>query len=219
MEKICVDTSEAFSTTQRFETRDAVTRWIKETEIKNKVTVIITRSDIETGKRGRSNKIIFDCDKGGKYKKTDSETQSASKKCGCPFKLRSTPAKDGSGWKVDIKCGIHNHGLPDRLEGHSIVGRLTIEEKQHVFDLTKRDVPPRHILLSLQEKDPENVTRITQIYKQKSTIQKKIRGPRSEIQHLFKLIDDVNYVYWSRKKLIQKLSEISFGHIRIQLNY
>lgn len=200
MEKICVDTSESFSTTQRFETRDAVIKWIKETRIKNKVTVIISRSDIKTGKRGRSNKIIFGCDKGGKYKKTDSKIQSALKKCGCPFKIKSTSAKDGSGWKVDVKCGIHNHGLPDRLEGHSIVGRLTTEEKQHVFDLTKRDVPPRHILISLQEKDPENVTRITQIYKQKSTIQKEIRGPRSEIQHLFKLIEDANYVYWSRKK-------------------
>lgn len=66
--------------------------------------------------------------------------------------------------------------------------------------MTKRDVPPRHILISLQEKDPENVTRITQIYKQKSTIQKEIRGPRSEIQHLFKLIEEANYVYWIRKK-------------------
>lgn len=129
MEKICVDTSEPFSTTQRFETRDAVIKWIKETGIKNKVTVIISRSDMKTGKRGRSDKIIFGCDKGGKYKKTDIEIQSASKKCGCPFKIRSTPAKDGSGWKVDVKCGIHNHGLPDRLKGHSIVGRLTTEEK------------------------------------------------------------------------------------------
>jgi hypothetical protein len=55
-------------------------------------------------------------------------------------------------------------------------------------------------LLSLQERDPENVTRITQVYKHKSVIQKEIRGPRSEIQHLFKLIEDAGYVYWSRKK-------------------
>ncbi|KAI5415348.1 hypothetical protein KIW84_040697 [Lathyrus oleraceus] len=119
----------------------------------------------------------------GKHKSTDSDTQSASKKCGCPFKIRSTPAKDGSGWKIDVKCG-----------------RLTTDEKQHVADLTKRHVPPRHILLSLQDRDPENVTRITQVYKHKSVIQKEIRGPRSEIQHLFKLIEDAGYVYWSRKK-------------------
>ncbi|KAI5419548.1 hypothetical protein KIW84_043637 [Lathyrus oleraceus] len=198
--QICVDTSDAFITTERFGTREEVIRWIKEVGIDNKVTVIISRSDTETGKRGRSNKLIFGCDKGGKHKSIDSGTQSASKKCGCPFKIRSTPAKDGSGWKIDVKCGLHNHGLPDRLEGHSFIGRLTTDEKQHVTDLTKRHVPPRHILLSLQDRDPENVTRITQVYKHKSVIQKEIRGPRSEIQHLFKLIKDAGYVYWSRKK-------------------
>ncbi|KAI5400764.1 hypothetical protein KIW84_065573 [Lathyrus oleraceus] len=198
--QICVDTTDAFITTERFGTREEVIRWIKEVGIDNKVTVIISRSDTETGKRGRSNKLIFGCDKGGKHKSTDSGTQSASKKYGCPFKIRSTPAKDGFGWKIDVKCGLHNHGLPDRLEGHSFIGRLTTDEKQHVADLTKRHVPPRHILLSLQDRDPENVTQITQVYKHKSVIQKEIRGPRSEIQHLFKLIEDADYVYWSRKK-------------------
>ncbi|KAI5406653.1 hypothetical protein KIW84_053115 [Lathyrus oleraceus] len=198
--QICVDTTDAFITTERFGTREEVIRWIKEVVIDNKVTIIISRSDTETGKRGRSNKIIFGCDKGGKHKITNSGTQSASKKCGCPFKIRSTPAKDGSGWKIDVKCGLHNHGLPDRLEGHSFIGRLTTDEKQHVADLAKRHVPPRHILFSLQDRYPENVTRITQVYKHKSVIQKEIRGPRSEIQHLFKHIEDGGYVYWSRKK-------------------
>ncbi|KAI5396169.1 hypothetical protein KIW84_062388 [Lathyrus oleraceus] len=178
LSKICVDTTDAFMTTERFGTREEVIRWIKEVGIDNKVTVIISRSDTETGKRGRSNKIIFGCDKGGKHKISDSGTQTASKKCGCPFKIRSTPAKDGSGWKIDVKCGLHNHGLPDRLEGHSFIGRLTTDEKQHVADLAKRHVTPRNILLSLQDKFPENVTRITQVYKHKSVIEKEIRGPR-----------------------------------------
>ncbi|KAI5385413.1 hypothetical protein KIW84_072129 [Lathyrus oleraceus] len=77
---------------------------------------------------------------------------------------------------------------------------MTTDEKQHVADLAKRHVAPRNILLSLQDKFPENVTRITQVYKHKSVIEKEIRGPRSEIQHLFKLIEDAGYVYWSRKQ-------------------
>ncbi|KAI5427030.1 hypothetical protein KIW84_032451 [Lathyrus oleraceus] len=175
--QICVDTSDAFITTQRFGTREEVIRWIKEVGIGNKVTVIIRRSDTEICNRERSNKLIFGCYKGGKHKNTDSGTQSASKKCGCPFKIRSTPAKDGSDWMIDVKCGLYNHDLPDRLEGHSFIGRLTTDEKQHVVDLTKRHVPPIYILLSLQDRDPENVTRIMQVYKHKSVIQKKIRGP------------------------------------------
>lgn len=110
MKNPCVDISVAFSTTQRFDTQDDVIRWIKEVEIRNNMTVIITRLDTETNKRWKSNKVIFDCDKGGKYKNTDNDTQSASKKCGCPFKIRSTPMKYGSGWKVDVKCGVHNYG-------------------------------------------------------------------------------------------------------------
>ncbi|XP_058742218.1 PKS-NRPS hybrid synthetase cheA-like [Vicia villosa] len=196
----CVDTTDVFVTGQKFATREEAISWIKDVGIRNKVTVIIARSDIKTGKRGRSDKLIFGCDRGGKYKKTDSETQSASKRCGCPFKIRSTSSKDGSGWKIDVKCGVHNHGLPDRFEGHAFVSRLNTDDKQHIVDLTKRHVPPRHILLSLQERDPENVTRITQIYKHKSKIQKDIRGPRTEMQQLLKLVEESGYVYWSRKK-------------------
>ena len=195
-----VDTTEIFSTTEKFPTREEATRWIKEVGLRNIVIVIITCSDINTGKRGRSDKVIFGCDRGGKYKEGDRETQSATKKCNCPFKVRSTPSKDGSGWKIDVKCGVHNHGLPDRFEGHVFVSRLNDDDQQHIVDLSKRHVPPRHILLSLKERDPENVTRITQIYKHKSKIQKNIRGPRTEMQQLFKLIEESNYVYWSRKK-------------------
>ncbi|XP_058766295.1 PKS-NRPS hybrid synthetase cheA-like [Vicia villosa] len=197
----CVDTTDVFVTGQKFATREEAISWIKEVGIRNKVTIIISCSDTKTGKRGRSDKLVFGCDKGGKYKKkTDSETQSASKRCGCPFKIRSTPWKDGSGWKIDVKYGVHNHGLPDKFEGHAFVNRLNTNDKQHIVDLTKRHVQPRHILLSLQERDPENVTWITQIYKHKNKIQKEIRGPRTEMQQLFKLVEESGYVYWSRKK-------------------
>ncbi|XP_058775664.1 uncharacterized protein LOC131649938 [Vicia villosa] len=148
-----------------------------------------------TGKRGRSDKLIFGYDRGGKYKEGDSKTQSASKKCGRPFKIRSTPSKNGSRWKIDVKCGVHNHGLPDRFEVHTFVSRLNADDQQHIVDLTKRHVPPRHILLSLQERDPKNVTQITQIYKYKSKIYKDIRGPRMEMQQLFKLVEESGYVY------------------------
>ncbi|XP_058741370.1 uncharacterized protein LOC131613742 [Vicia villosa] len=196
-----VDTTYAFVTGQTFATREEAISWIREVGIRNKVTVIITRSDTKTDKRGRSDKLIFGCDKGGKYKKKiESETQSASKRCGCPFKIRSTPSKDCSGWKIDVKCGVHNYGLPDRFEGHAFVSRLNTDDKQHIVDLKKCHVPPRHILLSLQERDPENVTRITQIYKHKSKIQQDIRGPRTEMQQLLKLVEESGYVYWSKKK-------------------
>lgn len=57
--QICVDTSDASLTIQRFGTREEMVKWIKEVGIHNKITVIITRSDTETCKRGRSNKLIL----------------------------------------------------------------------------------------------------------------------------------------------------------------
>lgn len=74
-----VDTTEIFSTANKFDTREEATRWIIDAEIRNIVIVIITRSDTKIGKRGRSDKVIFGCDRGGKYKEGDSETQSATK--------------------------------------------------------------------------------------------------------------------------------------------
>lgn len=93
-------------------------------------------------------------------------------------------SKNNFRWKIDVKYGLYNHNLPDRLVGHSFVGRPTKYEDQHVVDLTKHHVPSRQILMSLQEQDPENFSRTKQILKYKSKLQKEIIGHRAEIQHL-----------------------------------
>ncbi|XP_050890808.1 uncharacterized protein LOC127096255 [Lathyrus oleraceus] len=175
----------------------------------NKVTIIINGSDTKTDKRGRSDKVIFCCDKGGKYKEGDSVTQSATKKCGCPFKIRSTPSKDDYGWKIDVKCGFLNHGLPDRFEGPSFVGRLNADEQ---FDKMSCSTKTRTIFIA-RARSRECDSGITQIYKHKSKIQIDIMGPRTEMQHLFKLIEDSDYVYWNRKKdELEVVRDISWAH-------
>jgi hypothetical protein len=194
-----VDTTAVFTTTQKFATREAVVEWAREVGFTNKVTINITRSDTKTGKRGRSDKLILGCDRGGKYE-AESLKKTANKKCDCPFKIRSTPSTDGSGWKVEVRCGIHNHELPDRYEGHPRVGRLTEDEKKHVADLTKCRVAPRNILLSLQRQNPESVTHINQIYKNRQILQQQERGPKTEMQQLLQLLDDAKYVCWSRRR-------------------
>jgi hypothetical protein len=194
-----VDTTDVFTTDEKFATREVVVQWAKELGIANRVSVIITRSDIRTGKRGRNEKVILGCDRGGKYE-VESSTTTATKKCSCPFKIRATPATDGSGWKVQVKCGIHNHGLPDQFHGHPRRGRLTTDEKKHVADLTKRRVAPRNILLSLKEQNPDSLTHINQIYKNRSIQQKEKRGPRTEMQQLLQMLDDAKYVSWNRRR-------------------
>lgn len=95
---------------------------MKEFENINNVIVIITRLDTKIDKRRRSKKNC--CDKDEKCKETGSGTQSSTKKFGCPFKIMSTSPKDAYVWKINVKKRFHSHNLPDRLEGHSFVGRL-----------------------------------------------------------------------------------------------
>jgi len=46
--------------------------------------------------RNKQKKIKnLDCDRDETYKSAKTSTQSASKKCSCPSKIRSTPLKDG----------------------------------------------------------------------------------------------------------------------------
>lgn len=63
--QICVDTSDAFSSTQIFGTREEMIRWIIEVGIRNKSNCYYHSFKYsETSKRWRSNKLIIGCDKG-----------------------------------------------------------------------------------------------------------------------------------------------------------
>lgn len=65
--------------------------------------------------------------------------------------------------RINVKYALHNHDLLDRFEDRLFLCRLSSYERQHV-DLTKHHVPPRHILLSLQEQGLDNITQVTQIF-------------------------------------------------------
>lgn len=96
-------------------------------------------------------------------------THSSTKKCGCPFMLRSKSLKDDLCWTDKVTCGVSNHELPDILNGHTFVGCLDEEEQKHVHDLTNIMLH-WDILLLLQDWDNNNITQISQIYKQMSMI-------------------------------------------------
>jgi len=46
---------------------------------------------------------------------------------------------------VELICGSHNHDLVETLVGHLYVGRLSVEKKVMVEDMTKISVKPRNI--------------------------------------------------------------------------
>ncbi|GAU43672.1 hypothetical protein TSUD_302350 [Trifolium subterraneum] len=55
-----VDTTDVFTTNDKFDTREVVLKWAKDVGIANKVSIIITRSDKKNGVRGRNDKLILD---------------------------------------------------------------------------------------------------------------------------------------------------------------
>ena len=132
-------------------------------------------------------------ERSGKYKpnkkgrKTD---WTGTKKCECPFRLRGRPIPNDGRWRLTVVNGYHNHGRVEVMVGHPYTGRLNPHKKLVVEDKTKNQVNPGPILLGIKERDPENVSTIKTIYNKRYTYRKSIRYPRTEMQHLIKMLED-----------------------------
>ncbi|XP_058733650.1 protein FAR1-RELATED SEQUENCE 5-like [Vicia villosa] len=152
--------------------------------------------------RERNDKLIMGCDRGGNYKKKHEDAtpsnDNSTMRLRCPFRLRSVPS--GIGWKVVVKCGMHNHILDKDMLGHDILGRLKDDERKFVNDMTKYNMAPRYIVSALKDKDPENLTSITHIYRARATYRLGKRGAVTEMQMLLSLIHQEKYMCWSRNK-------------------
>ncbi|XP_052734054.1 uncharacterized protein LOC128196611 [Vigna angularis] len=102
--------------------------------------VVIVRSDIATGVRGRKTFVILGCERGGKYRKYKADTVASvygTRKCECPFRLKGKPCLDGAEWVLKVMCGHHNHELAETLVGHPYAGRLNMSEQSLLVDMTK----------------------------------------------------------------------------------
>ncbi|CAJ2637372.1 unnamed protein product [Trifolium pratense] len=164
-----VDYSEAFTTKEMFPTREYLLNWARAIGRENGFTVIIQRSDNGgSGKKkiGRKTTVILGCERSGRYRqyKDALARKTGTKKCGCPFRLRGRPVRNGDGWKVNVVCGFHNHEVIETAIGSTYAGRLSGEEKSLVDDLTRSMVKPKDILQTLKERNEENLTSIKQIY-------------------------------------------------------
>ncbi|KAL5128022.1 Protein FAR1-RELATED SEQUENCE 5 [Glycine soja] len=197
------DCSDAFNTSQVFATREDVLKWARTVAHENGFVAVIMRSDTYTGSRGRTSFVLIGCERSGKYKGRNKEfvrRDTGTRKCGCPFKIRGKPVHGGEGWAVKLICGIHNHELAKTLVGHPYAGRLTDDEKNIIANMTKSNVKPRNILLTLKEHNSSSCTTIKQIYNARSAYRSSIRGDDTEMQHLMRLLERDQYIHWHRLK-------------------
>lgn len=81
----------------------------------------------------------------------------------CPFRLRSVAG--GIGWKVIVKCELHNHKISKDLEGRDILGHLKDHKRQFMNHMMKYNMAPRYMVAALKDKNPENFISVTQVYK------------------------------------------------------
>ena len=187
---------------QVFATRDDLLFWVREVGRQNNIVILITRSDTNTRKKGRSDKLILGCERGGKFNSASSSGSSKASgphKCDCPFKLRRRSLSTGEGWILKVICGTQNHRLPRVMTGHSFMGRLTKDEKKIVREMTTNNVKPRSILGVSQKCNPCSATTIEHIYNERFLFRSTKRGPRTEMQHLLNLIQRDRYVFWYRR--------------------
>jgi len=113
---------------------------------------------------------------------------------------------------VKLICGVHNHELAKSLVGHPYAGRLTKAEKTLIAYMTKSMVKPRNILLTLKEYNVNSCTTIKQIYNARSAFHSSIRGSDLEMQHLMKLLERDQYIYWHRIKDEDVVHDIFWCH-------
>ena len=178
-------------------------QWTRTVAHENGFVVVIMRSDTYTGSRGRTSFMLIACERSGQYKCKKKEfvrRDAGTRKCGCPFKLHGKLVHGGEGWMVKFICGIHNHELEKTLVGHPYAGRLKNDEKNIIADMTKSNVKPRNILLTLKEHSANNCTTIKQIYNARSAYHSSIRGDDTEMQHLMRLLKRDQYIPWHRLK-------------------
>ncbi|KAF5203930.1 maltase-glucoamylase, intestinal protein [Thalictrum thalictroides] len=162
---LTLDFTDAFKTDEVFNSRDELIKWTRDVGRSVGVVVIIKKS--EFGVSGRTSRLFFACERFGQRrenKKYTSTRKRTSKRCDCPFLLRGIKMPKDDEWMVKVVCGHHNHQLGRHLQGSSVAGKLTPEEKELVKHMLKTGVKPKDILKALKERDHRNESTVRTIY-------------------------------------------------------
>lgn len=205
------DLSDQFRTSQLFINRDELLKHVRSIAALQNITLVIQDSRKTSGNIQGYAKII--CHFGGKYRPGKSKNQrlTSSKRIGCKFELR---AKDmGAGlWGYVVKHGSHNHDFPTYPEGHPL-GKLSQDEYEEVCTASQSSMRPNNILTMLKKKDKKNVSTQTHVHNAIVKFKAQEREGRSPLQQFMKLLDDNQYIVFTRKaKDSDIIGDVFFSH-------
>ena len=195
---VVVDTGKYFVNCEKMKVRDVMIDWCKQQALIAGFSIVIWKSD--NGAYNRKKFFILGCERGGVYKerkKKSKKEDTATRKTLCPFRLRGYYLASEQ-WSLSVVCGEHNHEMSKTLEGHLLVGRLKLEEKECVRELTKNLVAPKNIMTMLKGRNPDSKTNMKQIYNARQRFKTDVRGELSELQHLLKCCETHKYFHKCR---------------------
>lgn len=203
------DLTDAFTTDRIFESRAELLEWAKQRGREVGMVIIIKKSDLSHS--GRTPRTSLACERQGVYKPKikkkdgqnvvmfDTKYAKATKRNNCPFSLKGIhcPGSKDS-WMVQVECGRHNHAL-STYGGHSYVGRLTSEERNLVYEMTKAGVKPKNALSILKERDPSNASTLQNLYNVRKKMRVEEKVEKTHLQQLMLLIDQHGYIQHNRR--------------------
>ncbi|XP_058756515.1 protein FAR1-RELATED SEQUENCE 5-like [Vicia villosa] len=179
-----VDVGGGFNNKKEFDDRESMLTWIRRIAINLGFSVVIGRSNNGTTRRNAF--VTMLCEKSEKYHSPlmkFKRDETGSRKYECPFKICCYMLTSKK-WRFSVIYDLHNHDLCSKLQGRPSVCRLKPEEKTCISDMSLNLVQPKNILVTLKRKEPD-------IWYHNNKV---IKGDRSEMQQLLKLLDDNKYV-------------------------
>jgi len=175
-----------------FATRDDVSNWARVVAYEIGFVTVIMRLDTNIVMKGRTSFVLIGYERSDQYRVKKKDLVRTDS--GCPFKRHKKPVIGGQGWMVKLMYGNQNHEMKKSLVGHSYDGRLIMDEKIIVVDMTKSMMKPINILL-MMEYIANSYTTIKQIYNARSAYHSFIRGSDTEMQQLMKLLERDQYIH------------------------
>ncbi|RWR84816.1 protein FAR1-RELATED SEQUENCE 2 isoform X2 [Cinnamomum micranthum f. kanehirae] len=208
--QVQTDYTEQFTTTMVFKCREELIQWAR--AVGRTVGFVLTIASSNQGEFGQKPYLLMQCERSGHYwsikissKKTD------TRKCNCPFRLKSIKLEVGNDWVSMAVCGIHNHPAAYYMEGHSYAGRLLNDETGIMIDLSKNLVKPRDILSTLKARDPLNVSTIKTIYDARQKHRAAETTGRSQMQQLMFNLNKHDYILWHRSHVGVTSTELTIS--------
>ncbi|KAJ9549306.1 hypothetical protein OSB04_021849 [Centaurea solstitialis] len=160
--------------------------------------------------------VILQCDRGGSYRDTRRTSSERKKSTGsrlinCPFQIVGQKRSDGA-WYFKVKDLTHNHEPSTDMSGHPSFRQLPSENINSVKEMSKAGIPPRQILSSMRQQNPNLPVISRTIYNLKRKFRRDNLGNRSMINALFEELVKGGFTYDISHNPDGRISRLFIAH-------